>query len=607
MMGSDFDSFDQSPLGAFLESGLKARGIEKGQPSEVYIATETIIKNYDKVADSWDAITTTSFGESLQRRFTDIAKVVVYEGSLIVIGSGLFRWNRYWEDVTPITTDGGFAQPSSPFFLSVEEDVLYIAGGNDNVSLVAAVFKIDTLKNFSVNDRYIEAVDTATDTLTVRNNDYIVGDVVKFRGDDLPTGLNRGAGYFIKTVSGNDITVSSLSGGSTRSISSEGDNVHIYRGFTGAIRIGDLQNLSRFETISKVGNEIITSATVSTRTSPYYIDAGSWTEDESVALIHVGPLSIDTHYYLGWTESDEKPEFYKYQVGTSTKISGPGNNPNGKDADFALAVLPSEQYFSIDNKIYDSSFAEIATANNGNILALAGIQEEGQERLIMAGFQGSIDGKTNRVHRYQPEESETIVALGDQSQFVVDVHVADTQANHYELSITFGGFNDNDLFSSGETLVFDATAIDNDDGDISDSIVWFSDVDGVLGSGSSISTTLSDDDHRVTARILYEDLGYWGQSNSIRFVLSDPAVRIESPNEGEVFGSGEVIDFSGTATDSVDGDISTDIDWSSSIDGSLGTGASISTTLSDGTHTITASVDDSSSNTATADIDISVG
>jgi hypothetical protein len=54
------------------------------------------------------------------------------------------------------------------------------------------------------------------------------------------------------------------------------------------------------------------------------------------------------------------------------------------------------------------------------------------------------------------------------------------------------------------------------------------------------------------------------------------------------------VGFSGTATDAEDGNLSASLSWTSSLDGTIGSGASFATsTLSVGTHTVTASVTDS--------------
>ena len=63
---------------------------------------------------------------------------------------------------------------------------------------------------------------------------------------------------------------------------------------------------------------------------------------------------------------------------------------------------------------------------------------------------------------------------------------------------------------------------------------------------------------------------------------------------------------SGSATDTVDGNLSANLVWTSNIDGQIGTGASVSRTLSSGTHTITARAVDSGSLAGTAQITLSV-
>jgi hypothetical protein len=71
-----------------------------------------------------------------------------------------------------------------------------------------------------------------------------------------------------------------------------------------------------------------------------------------------------------------------------------------------------------------------------------------------------------------------------------------------------------------------------------------------------------------------------------------PSVTIVNPAAGASYPSGSTISFTGTATDAQDGTISSKLSWSSNIDGPLGTGASLSRTLSAGSHQITAQVTD---------------
>ncbi len=73
-----------------------------------------------------------------------------------------------------------------------------------------------------------------------------------------------------------------------------------------------------------------------------------------------------------------------------------------------------------------------------------------------------------------------------------------------------------------------------------------------------------------------------------------PTVTITAPADGSSFDEGTSVTFSGFASDAEDGDLTSSLVWNSDLDGQIGTGGSFSTsTLSVGTHTITASVTDS--------------
>lgn len=88
-----------------------------------------------------------------------------------------------------------------------------------------------------------------------------------------------------------------------------------------------------------------------------------------------------------------------------------------------------------------------------------------------------------------------------------------------------------------------------------------------------------------------------------------PVVTISSPTDGSTFGFGETIQFTGTATDTEDDDLTltSSLVWTSSIDGPINTGSGFSTTLSDGIHTITASVTDSGGASGSDSVSITVG
>jgi predicted CXXCH cytochrome family protein len=85
------------------------------------------------------------------------------------------------------------------------------------------------------------------------------------------------------------------------------------------------------------------------------------------------------------------------------------------------------------------------------------------------------------------------------------------------------------------------------------------------------------------------------------------SISISSPADSSTFVKGSAITFSGTATDSGGGDLSPSLQWSSNIDGPIGSGASFSyTKLTPGTHTITAQATDSNGTTGSSTISITV-
>lgn len=86
-----------------------------------------------------------------------------------------------------------------------------------------------------------------------------------------------------------------------------------------------------------------------------------------------------------------------------------------------------------------------------------------------------------------------------------------------------------------------------------------------------------------------------------------PVVSISLPADGSVYTEGDSINFSALASDTEDGDISALIQWGSSLDSVLGSGASLTlTTLSVGTHVISASATDSLNGVGSDTVSITV-
>ena len=86
-----------------------------------------------------------------------------------------------------------------------------------------------------------------------------------------------------------------------------------------------------------------------------------------------------------------------------------------------------------------------------------------------------------------------------------------------------------------------------------------------------------------------------------------PTINITAPTNGSSYGVGDTVTFIGSSSDTEDGDLSTNIQWDSNLDGFLSTGSTVSSsTLSIGTHTITASVTDSGSHFVSSTVSITI-
>ncbi|MHC5019253.1 MAG: S8 family peptidase [Planctomycetota bacterium] len=163
---------------------------------------------------------------------------------------------------------------------------------------------------------------------------------------------------------------------------------------------------------------------------------------------------------------------------------------------------------------------------------------------------------------------------------------------------------------NGTQVTFQGGASDVEDGDLSASISWSSDHDGALGTGASVVATLSSDRiHTITASVT--DSATTTSTAVITVVVGNvnlpPVVTITAPGSGSSFVQGTPVGFTGTATDAEDGDLTGVIVWSSTLDGYIGTGGAVSSsTLSLGTHTITASATDNGLATTVATIALTI-
>jgi len=111
---------------------------------------------------------------------------------------------------------------------------------------------------------------------------------------------------------------------------------------------------------------------------------------------------------------------------------------------------------------------------------------------------------------------------------------------------------------------------------------------------STISITVSDEFDSVV------------ESFQLTVLNTKPVVIINSPVDDANFANGSDLIFQAIATDIEDGDMSPSIVWDSSINGNLGTGGVINSSLSSGIHIISANITDSLSSNATSSITVNM-
>jgi PKD repeat protein len=164
----------------------------------------------------------------------------------------------------------------------------------------------------------------------------------------------------------------------------------------------------------------------------------------------------------------------------------------------------------------------------------------------------------------------------------------------------------------GTRITFSGNGTDPEDGTLSgSSLTWTSSINGVIGTGTSFSTSALAAGSHVITLTAKDSQGATASSSVVVTVAlpnQPPAASIASPSNGTSVVLGTNVTFNGSGTDPEDGTLGgTSLTWTSSINGVIGTGTSFSTSaLAAGAHTVTLTVKDSQGAQATATVAINV-
>ena len=184
----------------------------------------------------------------------------------------------------------------------------------------------------------------------------------------------------------------------------------------------------------------------------------------------------------------------------------------------------------------------------------------------------------------------------------------DPVANGDTASISIGGSQTIDVLDND----FDDTGLNPASVQIETSPVGLS-VTGIdSGSGAiSVSHDGATGGPIVFSYSVEDDTGVRSNAGTVVVTLpaasnTPPAVAVTAPANGSIFLPSDLISFTGSANDSEDGLISAALRWSSNLDGDLGMGSTVATTLSIGSHTVSAEVRDAAGEIGTNAITVNV-
>ncbi|MEL7449543.1 MAG: hypothetical protein AAFN78_10055 [Pseudomonadota bacterium] len=265
------------------------------------------------------------------------------------------------------------------------------------------------------------------------------------------------------------------------------------------------------------------------------------------------------------------------------------NTPNTAPAVTISAPANGASFTAGDSVVFSGSASDFEDGN----LSVGLAWSSSLDGIIGGGGSFSTSSLSVGVHTITASVSDSGGLSGSD---VITITVNDVVNTAPDVTISAPA--NGSTFTVGTSISFNGSAIDAEDGNLSVGLAWSSSIDGIIGGSGSFSTSsLSIGVHTITASV--NDTGGLVGSDVITITVEDvvntaPSASITAPSSGLMVTLGTPINFAGSATDAEEGNLSSSLSWTSSIDGGIGSGASFTTSaLSIGVHTITASVTDS--------------